>query len=139
MNHYAKILADFAVLAQKARNYHWNTTGPFFFADHALYDGQYDFFSDKMDEIAEHVRGLGLTPPSTYAEFLKLTDREEGVATAGYLEMRANLLADIDAVRSQILEKIEKSLFDTVGEDMMIAICAELQKSAWMIRSSLAQ
>lgn len=139
MSHYSKILADFAVLSQKSRNFHWNTTGPFFFADHALYDSQYNYFSDKMDEIAEHVRGLGLTPPSTYAEFLQLSDRAEGVSTLGYIEMRTELLTDIDAVRSQILEKIEKSLFDPVGEDMMVGICAELQKSAWMIRSSLAQ
>ena len=59
------LLADEVVLGAKARNCHWNVTGPHFHDLHKLFGSQYDALNGIMDEMAE--RAHAILEPAVHA------------------------------------------------------------------------
>lgn len=135
------LLADESVLYTKLRNYHWNVTGPEFFALHAAFEEQYEKLADVIDDVAEHIRQYGMTTPGTMEEFLKLSRLTEqpGVYPSART-MVANLLADHESVIRYIredIEKIDDDADDVNSEDLLTGILEYHQKIAWMLRAYL--
>ena len=56
-----RLLADEYLVYTKARNYHWNVTGPQFIELHKFFQEQYEKLDEIVDEVAERARS-GVCP-----------------------------------------------------------------------------
>lgn len=136
------LLADEYVLYTKARNYHWNVTGPQFIALHRFFEELYTALETVIDEVAERIRQYGQMAPGTMAEFLQLARlKEEAPATyPNAREMVVRLLADYEALVRYLrddIEKIDDDFEDDGAEDYLTMLLQQHQKTAWMLRSLL--
>jgi starvation-inducible DNA-binding protein len=132
------ILSDEYVLITKTRNYHWHIHSKSFMELHKLYEGQYHYIKDIIDELAERVLQLGQKAAATMKEFLELTRLKEGPYTSRQDEQTKVLLADhesmIKKIRSEI-KKIDEEYDDPVTVDMLTKYLGWHEKTAWMLRS----
>ena len=65
------LLANYAILFQNTRGYHWNIQGDKFFELHLKFEELYNDFFIKIDEIAECILTLGHAPEYKYSNYLK--------------------------------------------------------------------
>jgi len=132
-------LADSYVLYLKTQNYHWNVSGPNFYALHLMFEAQYKELADAIDIIAERIRSLGSHTPASFAEYGKLSSIKEETHTVTAEEMVKKLMKDHETLSQQanlILSKAEKNN-DQGTMDMLIQRIREHDKTAWMLRSTL--
>ncbi len=134
------ILADQFMLYTKARNYHWNVTGPNFFGLHAAFEKIYDGLADDIDAIAERIRVLGANAPGTLREFLALTSIAEEAGTyPAQSVMVKNITADLEAITGTIAsaaKKIQNDLHDEVTAGMLYALIEKYEKTVWMLKAA---
>lgn len=141
INVLSKILADQYVLYTKTRNYHWNVTGEDFSEYHKLFGDQYDALDGDIDDVAERIRSLGGKTPATLSEFTKtarLTEHPNEYPKASI--MIANLLADHEKIIQNLRKDIEScGKYGDVGtEDFLTQLLEKHEKTAWMLRATLA-
>jgi starvation-inducible DNA-binding protein len=65
------LLANYAILYQNTRGYHWNIQGDKFFELHLKFEELYNDFFIKIDEIAERILTLGHASEHKYSNYLK--------------------------------------------------------------------
>ncbi len=65
------LLANFQRYYQNLRGIHWNIKGKRFFDLHTKFEELYDDANLKVDEIAERVLTLGVTPLHTFEDYTK--------------------------------------------------------------------
>lgn len=135
----AHLLADYQVLYQKLRNYHWNVTGPLFFGLHEKFEELYNDAALKVDELAEMISSNGERPPSTLAKHLELARLKEDTQNPEANEMVANILADYETINKDL-----RALSEKAAEGNMVKVAnmadefADAQdKTAWMLRAFL--
>lgn len=135
------LLADEAVLAVKTRNFHWNATGMDFGALHALFEKQYQELDGIIDEVAERVRSLGLTPFGSLGEFLEGTRlREFPGAQIPAEKMLGALLDDHEQLARTLRQGLEACAsrnHDAGTSDLLTGLLLRHEKLAWMLRSHL--
>lgn len=135
-----RLLADYALLALKTQNYHWNVTGPNFSSLHALFEQQYTDLAAAIDEIAERIRSLGQQTPGSFTEFLKLTSLKE--ADSGKLKAAA-MIKDLHDDQLAVAKYMRKIIVHAAAEgddataDLLTGRVAIHEKNAWMLASSL--
>ncbi len=134
-----KLLADMYVLYIRIHGYHWNVTGPMFDTLHNMFMVQYTEIWNAVDLVAERVRSLGHFPPSTYAEFMKLTSIKEDSKIPAAKDMIIGAIEGHEAVIRTAREIFPTA--DRAGDQStMDLITQRLQvheKTAWMLRSLL--
>ncbi|KAB2908000.1 MAG: DNA starvation/stationary phase protection protein [Ignavibacteriales bacterium] len=136
------ILADQHVIYMKARNYHWNITGPHFFALHTKFEEIYTLFADQIDEVAERIRTFGEKVPGTMVELVnKSSLTEDPDVNGSESKMAGNLADDL----SKLAAKMEKSAMemqnefqDEVTAGMLYGYAQGFEKDVWMLKSFLA-
>jgi len=136
-----EILADQFVLYVKARNYHWNVTGPQFYGLHAVFENIYDELAEDIDKVAERIRSLGMKAPGTMKEFWELSSLEEKPGNIPESSvMVQEILTDfetiIEAIKSSA-NKMQSSLNDEVSAGMLYGFMEKYQKMVWMMKSFL--
>jgi starvation-inducible DNA-binding protein len=132
------LLADYNVLAVKAKNYHWNIIGRHFQPLHGFFGELYDALSEDIDNIAERTRALGRRPLGNMAAFIEhATLQEETREGLKAEQMLKTLLKDQEAVIVELRKSIEKAdlLGDAGSADFMTALLEAREKSAWMVRA----
>jgi len=135
------LLADEFVLYTKARNYHWNVTGPQFQELHLFFQQQYEALSDVVDGVAERIRALGGNPVGTLAEFLKRTRLKEHPGK--YPSARAMLAALLEDHETLIrhlrtdLQTCAEKYRDMGTSDLLTELMRQHEKMAWMLRAFL--
>jgi starvation-inducible DNA-binding protein len=136
-----EVLADEFVLYTKARNYHWNVTGPLFYTLHAEFEKLYDGLADDIDEIAERIRALGSKAPGTMKEFLALsTLQEEPGKYPDYLSMTQNIVNNLESVvekSNSAAVKMQNEFNDEVSAGLLYGLVEKYQKTVWMLKSLL--
>ena len=136
-----EVLSDQFVLYVKARNYHWNVTGPQFFGLHAEFENIYDGLAEDIDKVAERIRTLGLKAPGTMKEFWELSTLEEKPDDhPGYLEMVQTIVNDFETIIEKLksaAHKMESALNDEVSAGMFYGLVEKYQKTIWMLKSLL--
>ncbi|MAT38806.1 MAG: DNA starvation/stationary phase protection protein [Ectothiorhodospiraceae bacterium] len=136
----SKLLADSYTLYVLTHNYHWNVTGPMFKALHEMFEEQYTELATAVDEIAERIRALGAFAPGTFAEFMRLSDVEQGNGKPPEaLVMIKNLVKAHETVTRTAREIIPVA--DEAGDDSSVDLATQRmavhEKTAWMLRSLL--
>jgi starvation-inducible DNA-binding protein len=132
------ILSDEYVLITKTRNYHWHILSKSFLELHKLYESQYNYIREIIDELAERVLQLGQRATATMKEFLELTSLTEGPYTSKQDEQIRILLADHETIIKNIREeikKIDEEYDDPVTVDLLTKYLGWHEKTAWMLRS----
>lgn len=146
VNHYPKttetlrtLLADTYALLVKTHNYHWNVTGPEFHTLHEMFDEQYHDLFETVDLLAERIRALGAKAPGSFAEFMDLSQIQEGNSSFSAHDMVADLLKShqmmIDALSSSV--KIAEDEEDIGSEDIFINRQKSHEKTRWMLEATL--
>lgn len=130
-------LANTHVLLMKTQVYHWNVSGPLFFAIHNLTEAQYEDLFAAEDVLAERVRALGYPTPVSAKEMLSIADIEEDQKLPGAAQMLTNLVADHETVSRALREAVEHAndAGDYVSADMLTLRIGFHEKAIWMLRS----
>jgi starvation-inducible DNA-binding protein len=134
-----KLLAESQMLYLKTQSFHWNVTGPMFYALHTMFETQYRNLSGAVDEIAERIRALGAFAPGSFAQFTKISGIAESTSPVNAREMISQLLEAQNTVIKtcrSVLPIAEKA-YDEVTSDLLIQRMNQHEKFAWMLRSTL--
>lgn len=75
---------------------HWNLTGPDFPEKHKYLNDLYDELWEAVDDVAEHLRPLGIPAPPTLAETIASSAIVDRPVPDSWEEVRAMLLAEND-------------------------------------------
>ena len=137
----SNVLADTFILYLKTHNFHWNVSGPMFPTLHAMFEEQFNELWLAVDAIAERIRSLGFSAPGSYGEFSKLTYLQESPVATNATEMIAELLRDHEtsARTARSALAIARTAVDAPTEDLLTQRLAAHEKTAWMLRSILAE
>ena len=137
----SNVLADTFTLYLKTHNFHWNVVGPMFQSLHLMFEEQYNELWLAGDAIAERIRAIGCVAPGSYREFSKLTYLQEAEAVPSATEMIAELLRDHEtsARTARWALSVARTAVDAPTEDLLIQRVMAHEKSAWMLRSMLAE
>lgn len=136
LNH---LLANYQIYYQNLRGIHWNIKGKRFFDLHVKFEELYTDANLKVDEIAERILTLGMTPLHTFDDYINKAQVPVG----------KNISQDDSAVRLIVdslteLLMIERDILDKSGEAndegtnaMMSGFITEQEKTVWMMKAWL--
>ena len=135
-----RMLADTYVLYGKTHGFHWNVTGPMFNTLHLMFMEQYTELWNALDEIAERIRALGVYAPGSYSQFAQLATVKEETSVPKAQDMIRQLVADNEAVVRTAREVLPKAqnANDEASVDLLVGRMSVHEKTAWMLRSLLA-
>lgn len=131
------------MLYLKTQNFHWNVIGSDFFELHLLFEKQYEEMQEAIDVIAEHIRTMKTSTPSSFKEFLELSKIKESLGNKppSSKEMLRILERDNNTICQLADDLIEQSgedkAKDMATQDLMIDRLRAHRANAWMLRSSL--
>jgi starvation-inducible DNA-binding protein len=129
------ILANEAVLSQKTRRAHWNSSGSGFLGLYIFLETQYKQLNEIVDKIAERTRILGGIALGSFEEFLEETQIENRPSQIPEI---LHLLADHETVTRSLREDIRKCSEDYEDEgtvELLVGVLSLHEKMAWMLRS----
>lgn len=134
------LLANTYVLYAKTQVFHWNVEGLLFHSLHEMFEEQYEQLAEAIDEIAERMRMLGVKTPNGLQGLLSIATLKESKADLKSPEMIRVLLEDHEQLCRQLREDIEVAddAEDTGTEDFLTSRLEAHEKTAWMLRSSVA-
>ena len=133
------LLADYMVLYQKLRNYHWNVKGPLFFGLHEVFEQQYVIAAQRVDDLAERVGAMGGRPISTLKEHLDQTRLQEDTTVPQAKDMVRNLLRDFESLTQSLRAEVKNASDrgDTATVNLLESYSDDQEKTAWMLRAFL--
>ena len=124
------------------QNVHWHVTGPSFYGIHLMTDAQYSELQKAIDEIAEHMRAMGLDAPSGMQVYQGLAtivvEPETMVSVDTMLEHLINAHTEVRS-NLEALAKIAAEEGDDASEDLAIERMRAHDKHRWMLKASLTQ
>ena len=134
-----QLLASYQLHYQNLRSLHWNIKGKEFFELHLKYEELYTRTQVIIDDLAERILTLGLTPYSTFTDYLSHSIIKENAIISDGKEGMNYIL---EAQRS--LLKLEKELLILSGENndegtnaLMSDLVREKEKTNWMFAAWL--
>ncbi|MDQ0096004.1 Dps family protein [Paeniglutamicibacter psychrophenolicus] len=118
---------------------HWNVVGRDFIGVHQMLDPQILLVRAMIDEIAERIATLGMSPNGLPGALVKERDWDDySIGRAQTAEHLAALDLVYNGVISSHRQAIEKTgKLDPVTEDMLITQCAQLELFQWFMRAHL--
>ncbi len=135
-----QILADYAVLYQKLRGYHWRVSGPAFFQLHEKFGELYEETAERADEVAERIRALGGEPLSTLKELGEAARLTEDGSTTEAAEMVRALAADYRTLNGRLRAMAANAAEagDTATVNLLEEFADGQEKTVWMLSAWLA-
>ena len=133
------VLADHYALYLKMQGYHWNVTGPFFYALHELFGKKYQSLAGNVDEIAERIRTLGPKVTASFSEFQRLSSIQDGLVDLKAEDMIADLVKGyeilIQGIR-KVFSAAEK-VNDQATMDLLTSLLSSHEQTVWGLKSTL--
>lgn len=128
------LLANYSVLYQNARGYHWNIQGNKFFELHVKFEELYNDLVLKIDEIAERILTLGHTPEHKFTEYVSLSAiKESKEVNDGYKAVDQILEAfKILITKQRQLLTLSGEIDDEGTNALMSDYIREQEKLVWM-------
>jgi starvation-inducible DNA-binding protein len=131
-----KLLADLVVEYHKLQSYHWYLKGYHFFDDHPKLESYYDMVAGMVDDVAEDMLKLSLSPESTLKGFLAISaikEAENEEVTSA--EAFASVLADFKVLRDDVLavKKAADEEGDYLTSALMDDYIESFYKEIWML------
>lgn len=129
------LLADMQVYYTNLRGFHWNIRGKKFFELHKYFEDQYDAYATHIDDCAERMLQLDITPTARFSDYLKVSQIKEAECTHCGRTMVQTMLKNLTVILAkerEILHKAEEA-GDTATADFISGLIDEQEKSIWML------
>lgn len=118
---------------------HWNVVGRDFIAVHEMLDPQIDLVRGMVDDLAERMATMGVSPnglPGALTKARTWDDYPMGRGTTtDHLAALDSVYNDVIASHRETLEVVSK--LDPITEDMLILQIGHLELFQWFMRSHL--
>ncbi|CAH0530153.1 Dps family protein [Vibrio hippocampi] len=134
-----QLLADYQVLYMNVRGYHWNIKGRDFYELHAKFEEIYTAFIDQIDEIAERILTLEVTPVHGYSAYLRLSEIPE---QTNVTEGKAAIEQILDAYKILLVKQRQLLAFASeLGDEGTVSLLGDYisqqEKETWMMNAYL--
>ena len=137
-----RLLADYSIMYQNVRGFHWNITGTRFFELHKQFEELYNLLSNIIDEVAERIRVLSSKPNHRFTEYLEISDLPEfdlsEKTTHDIVHHVVSSLSTLIKVQREIL-KIAQDAEDEGTSAMLSENISQQEKLVWMYSAFLEQ
>ncbi len=135
-----ELLANYSVLYQNVRGFHWKITGSNFFELHVKFEELYNDLFIKIDDIAERILTLGGNPTHSFSEYLKqATIKEYTTKFDGNIAMTEILNSFKILLTKQRTLLENASLINDEGTSALMSdYIREQEKLVWMYASFLS-
>lgn len=134
-----ELLANYSILYQNMRGYHWNVRGANFFELHEKFEEIYKDSLEKIDDVAERILTLGHCPYHKYSDFIKVATIKESAGGKDGVEGVKNLLESLN-----ILLNLEKEILALASESddegtvtLVSDYIQQQEKTFWMFNAFL--
>lgn len=121
------------------KHVHWNVVGPSFIAVHEMLDPQVDGVRLMVDDIAERIATLGVSPVGTPGALVAARTWEDypigRATTTEHLAELDKVYAGVIAAHRAAAEATEK--LDVVTNDLLVGQLHDLEKYHWFVRAHL--
>lgn len=135
------LLANYSIFYQNTRGAHWNIKGGNFFILHIKFEELYNSLVLKIDEIAERILTLGVTPNHNFGDYQKLSSIKESKDVSDGNKCIHDILDAFKTVISLQREILE--LTDKAGDEgtyaQMSAYLIDQEKLVWMYNAYLGK
>ena len=123
----------------KAQNFHWNVTGIDFLQYHELFGDIYEELEDKVDEFAEHIRGIHGDVPASFTYLAKYSTIKDPAEGLNKLDMVYELYKDNAKIVKALMDAYSVSeLENEYGFSSFLADrISEHRKHGWQLYSSM--
>jgi starvation-inducible DNA-binding protein len=126
-------------LALTLKHVHWNVVGPHFIGVHLMLDPQVEAVRGMVDETAERIATLGVSPCGTPGALV--AQRSWDDYALGRADTSEHLGA-MDLVYGGVIEAHRSAIegtedLDPVTQDMLIGQSAQLEQFQWFVRAHL--
>lgn len=134
-----ELLANLQLQYQNARACHWNVKGPHFFDLHVKFEELYNELQLDIDEVAERVLTLGVTPFHTFETYLKhgsievISGVSDGKSCVNGLRSGYQLL--MQQLRNALPNTEE--INDEGSNALMSDLISKYEKHIWMLSAYL--
>ena len=133
------LLANYQLLYQNTRSFHWNVKGDKFFMLHEKFEDLYTDLQEKIDEIAERILTLGETPRHTFQDYLELSTIKPVKNMSDGKECLKSIMDSLSILLSKEREIVE--LAGELGDEGTSAMASdyirEKEKLVWMYNAFL--
>lgn len=136
-----QLLANLHVHYQNVRNFHWNVSGPHFLTLHAHFEGLYDFIAKTIDEVAERLLAIGVSPDHSLQEYINMAQLEEQPQVKEPWTMVAVVRKDNETMIAglEAIVRAADQAGDMGSSDMFVKYISDLEKQNWMLEAMLKQ
>jgi len=138
LNH---LLANLQLYYQNLRGIHWNIKGKAFFDLHAKFEELYTDANLKVDEVAERILTLGVTPLHTFDDYIKAAKVPVGKNISkdeNAVQLIVDSLKELLKIERAIL-KVSNSINDEGTNSMMSDFITQQEKTVWMMKAWLGE
>jgi len=119
------------------KHVHWNVVGPNFIAVHKMLDPQVKAVRKMVDDTAERIATLGMSPMGTLGALARDRGGDEyplaRAETMAHLEALDHVYDNVISQHRQAMNKLED--IDLVSQDMLIEQLAKLEQFQWFVRA----
>jgi starvation-inducible DNA-binding protein len=119
------------------KHIHWNVVGPNFIAVHKMLDPQFKSVRKMVDETAERIATLGLSPIGTLQTLARERGQDEyplrRADTMEHLEALDHVYDEVITAHRQAMSKLED--IDLVSQDILIQQLHDLEQFQWFVRA----
>ena len=120
----------------QAKLFHLNVTGPRFYGDHKTYDGIADVGIEYFDVLAERMRALDMTVPSSPEAVAKVSVMDDGAdEDSSADEMVKTMLSSLEEFSELVQAAFEAT--DATTSNLLQELDAALGKQIYFVRSSI--
>lgn len=134
-----ELLANYHILYQNLRGYHWNVRGEKFFELHLKFEELYTDINLKIDDLAERILALDTTPVHTFSEYIKTSSIKEARNVSDGKKILKALVGDFKTIlvmQREVLKSAEES-----GDEGTITLLTDYitqqEKTVWMLNAVL--
>lgn len=133
------LLADYSVFYQNTRGYHWNIKGEKFFELHVKFEELYNDLFLKIDEVAERILTLGVSPEHRHSEYRKLAQVKESECVSDGKKAVQEILEafSIIILLQRDLLKLSAEIDDEGTNALMSDYIRAQEKLVWMYNAYL--
>jgi len=133
------LLANYSILYQNTRGYHWNIRGTNFFELHEKFEQLYNDLFEKIDEIAERILTLGYSPYHKFTDYLKVSRVEESDHVTKGMTAIEEILAAFQVLltKERSILQFAAALNDEGTSALMSDYIRAQEKLVWMYSAYL--
>lgn len=121
-----------------AQTGHWNTRGPGFAQDHAMFQAQYEFWQTTVDEIAEHIRVFDIELPERLSALSSEPTTTPLADAVKYIEFYVQRLTALLPKLNSICKQ-SQDLGDNASDNFAQGLVQSIKTQAWKTASALPE